>query len=372
MYVSYDGASEPLGRSQVVAYLERLAADFLITLISFEKIPPPPDLREHLRAAGIRWRPLRYHRRPAVASTAWDVAVGARAIGQELRRRPRSILHTRSYVATEMALRSPRARNAPLLFDIRGFWIDERLEGGGLRPGLVHRYARRRERRFFGRADSIVTLTDASVDPIRRRTAPRGVPIEVIPSCTDVKRFAAARPSPYGPRLVWLGSVGTVYRLDLARRLADVSGLPLVVFTRQIAEARAQVGGDATVEYVPPDDLPRVLHEGDIGLCLYREGAGRVATAPTRFAEHLAAGMPVAVTPGIGDLERIVEEEGIGGVLRAEDDASLRAAAERIVAMAAESEVRARCREVAARRFDVDRGAARYAELYLRLTRRAA
>lgn len=37
LYMSYDGMLEPLGQSQVLAYLERLSADRTIHLISFEK-----------------------------------------------------------------------------------------------------------------------------------------------------------------------------------------------------------------------------------------------------------------------------------------------------------------------------------------------
>src|SRR5438552_15901891 len=83
IYVSYDAAADPLGRSQVVAYLERLAATFSITLVSFEKERPDPQFRTHLESCGIRWRPLRYHKHPPVASTAWDVTAGAIAIDCE-------------------------------------------------------------------------------------------------------------------------------------------------------------------------------------------------------------------------------------------------------------------------------------------------
>ena len=36
-YISYDGVLEPLGESQVLGYVERLAAQFDISLITFEK-----------------------------------------------------------------------------------------------------------------------------------------------------------------------------------------------------------------------------------------------------------------------------------------------------------------------------------------------
>lgn len=37
LYVSYDGMLEPLGQSHVLAYLEKLAPDRCVHLISFEK-----------------------------------------------------------------------------------------------------------------------------------------------------------------------------------------------------------------------------------------------------------------------------------------------------------------------------------------------
>src|SRR3954464_14080128 len=73
-YVSYDGVEEPLGRSQVLGYLKGLASTYDITLISFEKSAESRrSLRDELAESAIEWRRLRYHHRPPVLSTAWDV-----------------------------------------------------------------------------------------------------------------------------------------------------------------------------------------------------------------------------------------------------------------------------------------------------------
>jgi glycosyltransferase involved in cell wall biosynthesis len=367
IYVSYDGAAEPLGRSQVVSYLAGLATEFEIALISFEKGAPDPALREELSEQGILWRPLGYHKRPRLMATAWDIARGARAIGRELTRAPDAILHTRSYVATEMALRARAARSSRLLFDVRGFWVDERLESGLLREGPTHRYIRRRERRYFERADAIVTLTHASVPSIEGWTRGRDVPIEVVPTCVDVSRFAKVPPAASGPRLVWLGSMSGRYRPELAKQLSSVSGLPLTFFTRELELARATAGTGSAVLSLPASEVPAALRAGDIGLCLLRAGSSTVASTPTRFAEYLAAGMPVAITPGVGDLERIVVEECVGRVIRSEDEESLRADAAELIAVARSPETHDRCRAVAASYFNVQRGVDLYADLYRRL-----
>ena len=84
LYLSYDGMTDPLGRSQVLPYLTGLAAlGHEITLVSFEKPGRSAEERERVEAicgeAGIAWHPLRYHKRPPILSSVWDVVAMRRA-----------------------------------------------------------------------------------------------------------------------------------------------------------------------------------------------------------------------------------------------------------------------------------------------------
>ncbi len=375
MYVSYDGAAEPLGRSQVIAYLRGLAREHAITLVSFEKDRAGHDeLRAELDGLGIAWVALDYHRHPPVLSTALDVARGRRALASLARAGPIDLVHARSDVPALIAHLARRRTAAPLLFDIRGFWADERVEGGlWPRGGLLYRIARRWERRFYAEAAGVVTLTAASLPRIRAQTGGRDIPVEVIPTCVDAAPFANAGERRGGPHAVWSGSVGTWYRFDLAPRLAGALGLPLTVLTRQVDEARATLAGaPADVRAVAPADMPAELHAGDIGLCLIVSSPSKQASAPTRFAEYLAAGMPVAVTAGVGDLDALVAAHDVGVVLAGEDDDALRAGALRLRELAADPAARERCRRLAAERFGLEQGTRRYAQLYAQMTRAPA
>ena len=227
IYLSYDGVEEPLGQSQVLGYLTGLAAEYEITLISFEKSAElQGDLRQELAERGIEWRRLRYHRRPPVLSTTFDVLAGQRALIRAARPHAPAVVHVRSYVPALMARWARSETGGKLLFDIRGFWADERVEGGLWRPGgLLYRIAKRYERSFFGDADAIVTLTYSSVPQVRAWAGERPVPIDVIPTCVDIKRFSGRPERAGGPHVVWSGSVGTWYRFDLAPRLAAALSL---------------------------------------------------------------------------------------------------------------------------------------------------
>lgn len=369
LYVTYDGLAEPLGQSQVLGYLERLAATHEIHIVSFEKPADRaelPALRARLDGRGMGWTALEYHRRPPFVSTALDVARGARAIRRLASAGHFDVLHARSDVP---ALIVDLARvPGRFVFDIRGFWADERADSGmWTTTGIPYRLVRRLERRFYRRADAVVTLTNAAVPIVRRWMAGDHVPLEVIPTCAAIDRYEDSAPRDDGPHVVWCGSMGTVYRFDLAVRMAAATDRPFTVLTRQTELARRELAGAAAdVRTVPAVGVPGELHAGDVGLCLCQPSFARTASAPTRAAEHLAAGMPIAVTR-FGDLAALVEDEGVGVVIDDESDESLRAATARLLELAADDQVLARCRRVARERFDVETGVRRYAALYAKL-----
>ena len=342
VYVSYDGAAEPLGRSQIVPYLLGLAKSCDIELVSFEKDETGRhDLAKLLRESGIKWTARRYHRRPRILSTVLDVLFGSLAVHRACRGSAVDVIHVRSYVPALMALLSARPGSRPwrLLFDIRGFWPEERLSSGQWeRRSWIYRVIKACESWFFAEADAVVTLTAASVPSLRSWVAAT-TPIVVIPTCVDVARFHRSTPHPDGRRVVWCGSVGSFYRFDLTPQLVSALGLPLVVLTRGVTDARAQLAGlAADVREVAPDEIAAELREGDIGLSLYRGGISDVARAPTRIAEYLAAGMVVVATQGIGDVDKLLDEERVGVVINDDSPAGLAQAAHDILTLARDPE----------------------------------
>jgi hypothetical protein len=350
--VSYDGMGEPLGRSQVLTYLFRLAVQFDVALVSFEK--PDADraaLHAELASHGIDWHPLRYHKRPPVLST-----ILARA----------DIVHVRSYVPALIAMLGRPATGGRFLFDIRGFWPEERVEGG-IWPadGVIFRIAKRCERWFFRSADAVVTLTQASVPRIRGIMGDSAAPVRVVPTCAELSRFGQTAARPTGSRVLWCGSIGTWYRFDLAAPLALALGMELEVLTRQTDLARQVLAGHpANVRTLAPADVPSEMCARDVGLSLCKNVPAMQAMAPTRFAEYMAAGMAVIVTEGLGDVERLVVEHRVGVVLRSEGEAGFAEAAQELAALLADPGLVDRCRALARERFDVETGAAAYAQLY--------
>jgi glycosyltransferase involved in cell wall biosynthesis len=388
LYISYDGMLEPLGQSQVVAYLERLAIIRRIHLISFEKSVDwsDEDRREAMSArlaqSGIAWHPLRYHKSPSAPATAYDIAAGSvRAIAL-VRRHRLGIVHARSYIAAAIALAVKKVMGTAFLFDMRGFWADERVDGGVWPAGsILFRAAKEMERHFLLVADQVVTLTHASKAKIESFDflAGRVPPITVIPTCADLDRFTIQGPPPEAFTLGYVGSVGTWYLLDEMLRCFRIAAQEepaarLLFVNRNEHELicnRADAMGvdPASIEITASEhwDVPTLIGKMTAGMALYKPSFSRVACAPTKLAEYLGCGVPCLGSSGVGDTESILEKHRVGVTLQGFSEPELRQGVRRLIALSAEPGLQQRCHQTAVELFSLERGAEAYDAIYRRL-----
>src|SRR5438309_6781562 len=117
--------TDPLGRSQVLPYLQGLAArGHQITLLSCEKrermAAGEPAVRSLCERAGIDWQPVTYHKSPPIVSGVIDVAVLKREAARLHRIKGFDLVHCRSYMAAIVGDWLKRRHGVPLLFDMRG------------------------------------------------------------------------------------------------------------------------------------------------------------------------------------------------------------------------------------------------------------
>ncbi|HLC66509.1 MAG TPA: glycosyltransferase, partial [Candidatus Nanoarchaeia archaeon] len=253
LYITYDGLLDPLGQSQIIPYLVALAKEFRFHVVSFEKssrtMTEVAKLRAQLSTHGISWYPLRYHKRLSVLATLYDVIQGIRVARKIISRTQIKIVHARSYVAALIAL--PVRYGKKFLFDMRGFWPEERVEGGLWRKeSLVFHLAKYFERRFFHAADAVIVLTRAAQAILKQQYHIR-IPIWVIPTCVDTMHFS---PRPKDRSLIrqfhlekkfvlaYSGSLGTWYRsselIDFFQVLCAQSPAHLLLIVNDLLKAK--------------------------------------------------------------------------------------------------------------------------------------
>ena len=327
---------DPLGQSQVVPYVKGLASlGYRMKLVSFEKPRILRDarrvssLRQELAETGVDWSPLRYHRRWSLASTSYDVLHGIRLGLRTHKSSGVSLIHARSYVAGLMAREIAARASVPWIFDMRGFWVDERIGAGLWTDGSpVVRLARSVERSLLERADALVHLTQQGAR-LASELAP-GVTLpkaSVIPTCVDLERFAPAdNPEELrgrlgvasGPVIIYIGSLSTWYLAELTLRVGGEfvrrTGGSFVVLTREVEYVQGlaeRLDVHPLVESVEYGRVSDWIAMADVGLALVRPDHAKRASAPTKVGEYLACGLAVAATAGVGDLSDHFEGSGV-------------------------------------------------------------
>lgn len=393
-YISYDGVLEPLGESQAVAYVEGLAGFGRMILISFEKGSDLADrdamqrMKARFAARAITWVPMRYHKKPTVLATTYDIirgiVVGLLLIGSH---RP-GLVHARSYVAALIAWVLKRVSGVKFLFDMRGLWTNEKVDAGHWPPGSrIYRVAKRWERRFFESADGIVSLTEAGVAafPSLGYRIPAGIPIEVIPTCTDLNKFVPGSKDPALAAKLGLdghvvvgctGNMSNTYLREpmlgcLAYLARSLNRLQILMVTledhdRLLADARSAGIPSSRLVVVRAtfSDMPAYLRLMDFGLFFIKPCFSKKFSAATKLGEFLATGVPVVINDGIGDSGCLVRQEKVGVVLPGTDLGDVEAALDDIAALTRDPLIKQRCRETAKKYFDLDQGVTKYAALY--------
>lgn len=389
LYLSYDGILEPLGQSQVLRYQERLARDHKIVLISFEKphdwqqVDRRDALRNQIRKAGITWIPLRYHKRPSALATAFDIAQGVVVGSWAVIRHRVRIVHARSYVPSVIALALKKLFRLKYIFDMRGFWADERVDGG-LWPvgGRLYKVAKWFERHFLLNADCVVSLTQAAVAemqtfPYLQGRMPR---FELITTCADLDLF---RPGEMVPRSVdcpftlgYVGSVGVWYLFDetlrcfqlLRERVPDAR---LRILNRgghdYIRERMAALNIDpASVQVETADHVgvARAMQQMDAGVFFIKPLYSKTASAPTKLGEFLGCGVPCLGNSGVGDMASILQREQVGVAVSRFDDSALRQAIGELLELTETPGIKQRCRAAAEQYFSLEQGVQSYDRIY--------
>ena len=408
LYLCYFGLREPLVQTQVLPYLRQLVtAGIRVSILTFE-----PRLsqswtseeiaaaRQSLEAEGIGWHYLKYHKRPSLPATLYDIAVGTRKILGLMRREGVNILHARNHVPALMGAIARKFHPAQLVFDIRGF-MPEEYTAAGVWPeyGYLYRGLKRVERYLLRVSDAFVLLTEKARDivfPGCSDTDNLGRPIEVIPCCVDFERFRTVEQISRAQLraemkltdrrvIVYLGSFGGWYMTDqmtdflAAAHSQDASTFSMILTQspRQIVTDRMTSLGIAQenflVKQVTPDEVPRYLRTADIAISFIKPCYSKQSSSPTKIAEYLASGLPVLCNAGVGDLDKLINERRVGVLLGEFSQQGYLKALKDVEIVRGEKNRAERLREVARREFDlVGVGRTRYRRLYERLLKRAS
>lgn len=364
LYITYDGLTDPLGQSQILPYLSGIKKKVgKIHILSSEKPERFKEYRKKLedycQHNNLTWHPTKYSKNPPFLSTFSDVQTLIREAKSICEKHQIQMIHCRSYVAGYVGYKLNKKLSIPFLFDIRGFWADERVDGGLWKLSnpfikVVYKKVKSLEARMLKSASHVVSLTKEGKNEIL--TWPLGLReknISVIPCCVDEKLFDKSQVEqenldklrkelkidPDSFVLGYSGSIGTWYMLDEMLMffqhcnnlnpksvfLILTSEDPNLILTA--AESMGIASENIIIKSCVRSEMPAHLSLMNAAIFFIKPLYSKKASSPTKFAEFMSMGIPVICNEGIGDMKSYFENYNPGIILQAMEDSSLQNAA---------------------------------------------
>jgi glycosyltransferase involved in cell wall biosynthesis len=365
LYITYDGLTDPLGQSQVLPYilgLEQHGYKFII--LSFEKKERFQKNNGYIKALmsrkNIEWVPLSFTENPPVVSKFYDaIRMKVKAI-QLYRKKKFDMVHCRSYIAADAGLLLKKKFAVKFFFDMRGFWADEKKDGGSWNISnpiysQVYKYYKKKEKDYLQNADYIISLTEAGKkEMLSWPFFDKKVPLQVIPCCADMEIFSLTNAEQKQKSkenlgiattdlvISYLGSVGTWYMLDemlnffkqVKKSYATARFLFVTHTPSEVIVSKLQALGlsqkDVIITPASRKEVPFFIKSSDINISFIRPVYSKISSSPTKLGEVLSMGIPVICNSGVGDVEEIVTQSGGGYIIHKFDEMQLQNAVDAI------------------------------------------
>lgn len=347
LYISYDGLTDTLGRSQVLPYLCGLSKKGAkITILSCDKphryIKDFKNVKEITNQFDIQWYSVMYSNRLPILSPIFNILKMYILATKLCRRKHIDIVHCRSYMASNIGLYLKRYLGIKFIFDMRGFFADERVDGGiwnreKILYNIVYKYFKKKEKSFLTEADHIVSLTEIGKKIlIQQMDCQR--PISVIPCCADIAHFSylsideqdkinLARLCGIKMQdlvISYVGSLGSWYLLDemvafVSQLMKQKSNVKFLLITPDNQDFVYNITDKYNIDrkyiiikHATREEMPLFISLSHISLFFIQPVFSKKASSPTKMGELLSMGIPLIVNSGVGDVDSIVQETQCG------------------------------------------------------------
>jgi glycosyltransferase involved in cell wall biosynthesis len=398
LFLSYDGMTDPLGQSQVLPYLRKLSEEgYHMHLISFEK---PERYALHQKTiekicvnANIQWHPMIYTKRPPIFSTIYDIYRMWQFAQKIIKVNDVKLLHCRSYIAAMLGFWSQEKYKTKFLFDMRGFWADERVDGGLWKLSnplykYIYSFFKKKETAYFTNADHTISLTHNGKNEIHswKHIKSNPIPIQVIPCCVDLHKFnpnQIIKPTDTSIQhqlkdkfvIGYIGSIGTWYMLDEMLDFFKVfkTKKPNAVFLfitmehdlvmNKLAEKSINVQ-DVIITSCLHSEVPYYTSLMDMSVFFIRPTFSKKASSPTKQGEIMAMGVPIICNAGVGDTDKVILDYEAGEIVNEFNEVSYSSVIDLFLS---KSYDRDKIKHGAEEFYSLESGAKKYKEVYKKL-----
>jgi hypothetical protein len=311
LYVSYDSISGPISQSQIIPLLIKYSENYKVYLVSFEK--NKKILLNNVIKKNITHIIFKFQKNfflKAAYFFFYQILLIFIVFKFKI-----NIVHTRSYIPTLLILLSRFFKRLNIIFDIRGFWFDEKYEAKKINL-IIYKILKIVEIILFKTANKVITLSKISKKIIITNFNIKDCKINIIPTFTSFKKFKNNKKKTPCNKIIfgYIGNVGMNYEFEKVINFFEKfnkinSEWKLIVANNEITEIplinSLSFKNKIELKKINFTDMNNFYSKIDVGIYFLKKVFSKKSSCPTKLGELIATNTPFITNSGIGDINKI-------------------------------------------------------------------
>jgi len=359
-YFTHDSISEGIGRSQVLALCTSLAKMGVeVNLFTFEKSCIDSTLKDLASSKNLKWTPFEFHRNSQLAPIE-RINILRKVQGEF------DLIHARGDLP---ALAAILRKEEPVFWDIRSLWAEQRQVLNPRKFNPVTVWSLNRLTSFISqRVAGYNTLTESILPYLNAKFPKLPNNHSVISTCVDTDFFRFNKILPQKPQALLSGTYNKIYDETLINKFNTYMNFKYkhsVIWARsQESDSEFQDLGQSKTLTLTYDDMPSMIAGSSYGIAVCKNQLGQSLSAamPTKIAEFLSVGRPVIVNSNLGDVEKLLIDQGVAIALNSTAD--IPEAAKQLISLLDDPRTPDRCRHIAEEKLSLNNAATTYSKIY--------
>lgn len=336
LYISSDGLLDPLGQSQIFPFIKKLSENNLFFYVctientkNFNKAKKfIPEIKKNFN---INWNYFFFDKKKGKFNRLIEVFLLYFICIKVIITKKIDIIHCRSYLPMFLCLFVKIFSKKKIIFDTRGSWFDERIEGGMLNNYgfdlFIYKFLKRIEYLLFKISNHIVFLTDRAITIINPNYI-LNKDYSIIPCAADYDSFKIlnrlekdkiknelAIKSKF--IITYSGSLGSWYNFDLIvnffKKFYNLeTDVKFIILTQSNVNFNnisipEKIKDSLIFFSADRSNIPKIIGISNLTLCFIKNSKSKLFSSPTKIAESFGCGTPVVCNTDIGDLDKDIK-----------------------------------------------------------------
>lgn len=314
LYITYDSINDSICKSQILPLLKELSKIYEINLISFEKKIINKKFSFIQNFKQIKYGNSKITKIRSILS-CFFVAFFL------TKKENIKIIHCRSYIPAIIAFLIKKFTNTKYIFDIRGFWFNEKYDAKLINLFLL-KILKKIEIKLYKNADYILTLTFKSIKYINKEYKISKKKISYISCFTDTKKFSFSKKTPNKELIFgYVGNIKLSYNFKKVLSFLEIfntinKNWKLYFVNNYLGEkekknifSKYKIKNKIIFYKSNFENINKIYKKFDVGIYFLKRDFSKTASCPTKLGEMLSTGIPIITNSGIGDIEMYLKNE---------------------------------------------------------------